>query len=184
MADKGYSLRLEHVTYLRRKPFAPRTGVPAKDLELAVALWEKEVFLYEDASGELFLAENRKMSLTDMCPLGLRQRIKDFGPERFGTYEAIRVEVYNWLAENLHQSNGKLAAIAEAPEVEEMDLEMTHEQFGGFLLDPVSQAMPAEQFMAMVKNVKLKRNKGDGKVPKAQDLFENAISATPKITLR
>ena len=64
---------------------------PAKDLELAIALWEKEVSLYEDASGELFPFENRKMSLTDMCPLALRQRIKDFGPERVGTYEAIRV---------------------------------------------------------------------------------------------
>ena len=38
MADKGHSLRLENVTDLRRKAFAPRTGVPAKDLELAAAL--------------------------------------------------------------------------------------------------------------------------------------------------
>ena len=38
MADKGHSLRLEHVTDLRRKAFAPRTCVPAKDLELAIAL--------------------------------------------------------------------------------------------------------------------------------------------------
>ena len=62
------------------------------------------------------------MGLTDMCPPALRQRIKDFGPERFGIYEAMRVEVYNWLADNLNQSKGKLAAIAEAPEAEEMDL--------------------------------------------------------------
>ena len=95
-------MRLEQVTDLRRKAFAPRTSVPAKDMEIAVALKEKDVSLYEDASGELFLVENLKMGLTDMCPPALRQRIIDFGPERFGTYEAIRLEVYNWLADNLH----------------------------------------------------------------------------------
>ena len=45
MTDKGYSLRLEHVTDLRRKAFAPRIGVAATDLQLAIALWEKEVSL-------------------------------------------------------------------------------------------------------------------------------------------
>ena len=58
MADTGHSLRLENVTDLRRKAFAPRTGVAAKDLELAIALQEKDVFLHEDASAELFPAEN------------------------------------------------------------------------------------------------------------------------------
>ena len=43
---------------------------------------------------------------------------------------------------------------------------MTHEQFAAFLLDPVSQAMLAEQLMAMVKNIKLKKGKGGGKGPK------------------
>ena len=51
MADKGHSLRLEHITDLRRKACAQRTSFPAKDLELAVALWEKDVSLYADASG-------------------------------------------------------------------------------------------------------------------------------------
>ena len=73
--------------------------------------------------------------------------------------------VYNWFADNLQQSTGKLVAIAEAPE-DEMDFEMTLEQFAAFILDPVSQTMLAEQLMAMVKNIKLKRNKGGGKGPK------------------
>ena len=55
-------------------------------------------------------------------PPALRQRIKDFGSERFGAYEAIRVEIYNWLADNLHQSTGKLARVTDAPETEEKDL--------------------------------------------------------------
>ena len=57
IADKSHSLRFEHVTDQRRKAFSPKTGVLAKDRELAIALWEKEVSLYEDASAELFPAE-------------------------------------------------------------------------------------------------------------------------------
>ena len=74
--------------------------------------------------------------------------------------------MYIWFADNLQQSTGKLVAIAEAPEDEEMDFEMTLEQFAAFIFDPVGQTMPAEQQMAMVKNIKLKRNKGGGKGPK------------------
>ena len=101
MADKGHSLWLEHVMDLRRKASMPRTNVLAKDLEVAIALLEKDVSLYQDASGKVFPVESKKMSVTDMCPPAVRQRIKDFGPKRFGTYEAIRVDVYNWLADNL-----------------------------------------------------------------------------------
>ena len=72
-------MRLEHVTDLRRKAFAPRTSVLTKDLGIAVALLEKDVSLYKDASGELFAVENMKMGFADMCPPALRQRIKDFG---------------------------------------------------------------------------------------------------------
>jgi hypothetical protein len=96
----------------------------------------------------------------------------------------IRVEVYNWLADNLHHSKGKLAAIAEAPKAEEMDLEMTHEQFAAFFLDAVSQAMLAEQLMAMVKNMQFKRNRSGGKGPKGARPRENATSATLRTTLR
>ena len=39
---------------LRRKAFTPRTCVLAQDLKIAIALWEKDVSLYQDASGELF----------------------------------------------------------------------------------------------------------------------------------
>ena len=64
---------------------------------------------FEEASASTFEPDLKIMLLTDMCPPALRQRIKDFGPERFNTYEAIRAEVLIWLADNLHQPKGKLA---------------------------------------------------------------------------
>ena len=67
MAAKGHSLRLEHVTDMRRKAHSPKACVPANDLELAISLWEKEVLQFEEASGEIFPPALRTMHLTDMC---------------------------------------------------------------------------------------------------------------------
>ena len=101
---------------------------------MAITLWEKEVLQFEEASNETFQPKLKVMLLTDMCPPALRQRIEDFGAERFGTYEAIRAEALNWLADNLHQPKGKLAMVTDAPEAEEP--EMSYEQLGAFLLSP------------------------------------------------
>ena len=87
MADKGHSLRDVHIMEMRRKVYATKASVAAKDLELAISVWEKEVLQFEEASNSTFELELKIMLLTDMCPPALRQRIKDFGPERFGTYE-------------------------------------------------------------------------------------------------
>ena len=38
MSDKGHSLREEHVMDMRRKAYAIKTGVPAKDFEMAITL--------------------------------------------------------------------------------------------------------------------------------------------------
>ena len=54
--------------------------------------------------------------------------------------------------------------VTDAADADWKEVEMTYEQLGAFLLDPASQAMPSEQLMAMVKNAKLKRSKGGGKV--------------------
>ena len=118
MADKGHSLRLEHVTDMLRKAHSSKACVPAKDLELAISLLEKYVIQFEDASGEIFLPALRIMHLTDMCPLTLRQRSTDFGEARFGTYEAIKVEIFSWLADNGRHPKGKLAVVVDAPRQE------------------------------------------------------------------
>ena len=54
LADKGHSLRDEHVMTMRRRVMAPKTSVPAKDLELAILALEKEVLQFEEAADETF----------------------------------------------------------------------------------------------------------------------------------
>ena len=80
MADKGHSLRDDHVMDMQRKAYASKSPVAAKDLELAISVWEKEVSQFEEASGNTMEPKMRIIFLTDMCPLPLRQRIKDSGP--------------------------------------------------------------------------------------------------------
>ena len=87
LADKGHSLRDEHVMTMRRRVMAPKASVPAKDLEFAILAWEKEVLQFEEAADETFDEKNRLMLLTDMMPPAIRQRIKDLkGPGRFDNY--------------------------------------------------------------------------------------------------
>ena len=161
MADKGHSLRDDHVMDMQRKAYASKSPVAAKDLELAISVWEKEVSQFEEASGNTMEPKMRTILLTDMCPLPLRQRIKDFGPERFSSYEAIRAEALNWLADNLHQPKGKLAVIIDVAEPEVP--EIAYEQLGEYLLNPANADVPPETLLAMVRNAHLKKTKGGGK---------------------
>ena len=115
---------------------------------------------FEEASDSTFEPDLKIMLLTDMCPPALRQRIKDFGPERFGTYAAIRAEALNWLADT-HQPKGKLATFADVPEAEVP--EIPYDDLGEFLQSSASADVPPEQLLAMVRNSHLKKSKGAGK---------------------
>ena len=68
LADKGHSGLPLHVNELRVKAYSPKTLVPAKALEAAIALWETDVQLCADASGDEFTEANRRMFLERMCP--------------------------------------------------------------------------------------------------------------------
>ena len=59
LADKGHSLKDDHVKNMRRKVMAPTTSVPAKDLEFATLAWEKEVLQFEEAANETLDEKNR-----------------------------------------------------------------------------------------------------------------------------
>ena len=82
LSDKGCSKRLTHATVLRKRALYPRTNVPAKDLENAIAKWEADINLYENSTGEEFPSQYRRMNLEDMCPERLKARLRDMGPER------------------------------------------------------------------------------------------------------
>ena len=46
---------------------------------------------------------HRKLLLEHMCPESLRAHLKLLGPERIQTYEAMRVEITDWLFDELHK---------------------------------------------------------------------------------
>ena len=149
---------------MQRKAYAARGTVSAKDLEMAIVDWEKEVTQFEGASGRTMEPCQRIIIFIDMLPPLLRQRIKDFS-EKFKTYEAIRAEVLIWLADNLPQHKGKLAMITDV--VSETAPEIPYEQLDEFFEDPAKFGVPAdsplETFYAMVRNAHLKKTKGGGK---------------------
>ena len=164
LADKGNSRRDQHVMDMQRVAYAARGTVAAKDLEMAIVDWEKEVTQFEGASGKTMDPCQRIIIFIDMLPSLLRQRIKDFS-EKFQTYEAIRAEVLIWLADNLPRNKGKLAMITDV--VTETAPEIPNEQLDEFFEDPAKFGVPAdsplETFYAMVKSAHLKKTKGCGK---------------------
>ena len=161
LADKGFSQRDDHVMIMRRKVIAPKNSVPAKDLELAILAWERDILQFEETADETFDEKNRLLLLQDMLPPIIRQRIKDLrGPGRFDTYEAVRAEALIWLADNAPQK-GKLALVAEVQDEELPDV--AYEDLGDFCSNPANAETSQESLMAIVKNAHLKKQKGAGK---------------------
>ena len=77
MADKGDSLRPAHANALRTKAFGPPKVVPAKDFEATMAVWDADIARYERATGETLPPAHYRMSVEDMCPERLRNRLRD-----------------------------------------------------------------------------------------------------------
>ena len=89
MTDRGDSLRPAHANALRTNAFGPPTAVPAKELEATIALWDADVARYERATGEVLPPAHYRMSLEDMCPERLRNRLRDWA-ERWPTIDDVR----------------------------------------------------------------------------------------------
>ena len=53
LAERGHSLRPSHVNTMMKQALWPRDAVASKDLEQAIANWEKDVRTWEEASKEL-----------------------------------------------------------------------------------------------------------------------------------
>ena len=92
---------------LLKKARFPRTNVAAKELENAIARWEADIQVYEKATSETFPATHRRMSLEDMCPERLRAHLRANGPERYPSYDDLRIAISDWLADEvMHASKG------------------------------------------------------------------------------
>ena len=102
---------MAHANALRKQAFNPRTSVPAKDLEASIAELEADIELYEKATGETMPEPHRRMSLEDMCPERLCAFLRDQSPERFPTYEDMKLRISDWVADESNRGGAKSKAI-------------------------------------------------------------------------
>ena len=79
-----------------------------------------DVQRWESVSGEKVSPSHRKLALEEMCPERFRAHLRLVGPEKLSTYEAIRAEIADWLADELRKSpKPRAAALGQAAEPEQ-----------------------------------------------------------------
>ena len=165
LADRAHSLRDENLRHLRQKAYFPKTSVPAKNFESAIALWELDVRSFQDASGETIPEGNRRMGLTDMCPEKLQEHLRACGKDRFKSYEHIKCEIVDWLMNEARKGKigGRAAALGEKESEGATEEEAVEVDWDLDLCAADEENMSRGQLMALVKNAKMKLLKGKGK---------------------
>ena len=113
-----------------------------------------------------------------MCPVQLRAHVKHVGPEKLQTYEAIRAEIADWLAEESRKptpAKHRAAALGPAADTWQEWTEAEDDAAWGSEAANISQEeletydreqllAHTEQLMALVKNGNSKKGrKGAGK---------------------
>ena len=68
LAERGLFLRSTHVHDIMKSTALPRAAVQPKELEIAIAVLENDVHMYEAASSEKVTVPQRKFNLQEMCP--------------------------------------------------------------------------------------------------------------------
>ena len=175
MAERGFSLRPNHVHELMKKAVFPKEAVQIKDLEMAIATWEKDVWTFEAASSEKIPASQRRLNLLEMCPEQLKKHLKLLGPEKLTTYEAMKAEIADWVADEMRSrpSRPRAAALEQSrpgvdnieidPEWDETYSAMETNQLLNAFMEMPSDNLNHPQLNALVKNLKVKKGKGKGK---------------------
>ena len=173
LAERGFSLRPAHINALMRSALWPRSATPLKDLEMAIAMWETDVHTYETAASAKVSAEQKKLNLEEMCPEALRKHLRLLGPEKLSSYEAMRAEIAEWVADEVRKPTRPRAAALEqmehayAESSGEADIEsMDADQLWQMIIEPASEEMNPNRLCAFVKNLKVKQGKGKGKGPR------------------
>ena len=93
----------------------PRKDVPNKDLEAAIAVWERDTDVYLKSTGESIPVTTQHVLLLDMCPSQLRYLVKMLDGMR-GSIDlaAIRRDITDYLyAEQSRGKGGRIAALEE-----------------------------------------------------------------------
>ena len=163
LSDQGCSLREKNIHLLLQKAMFPRAEVPDKEIQGAIAEWERDIEIYRRATGKLGVDEDQhKMLLKRMCSLELQKNLRarePFTPDM----AALRQEIADYLAETLPRAKGKSGVRFAALGEKEPEGAAEEEVAGEDWTDEDLQDMSHGQLMALVKNNKLKTPKGKGK---------------------
>ena len=133
--------------------------------------------IYEAASSETIPASQRRLILLEMCPEQIKKHLKMVGSEKLATYQAMKAEIADWVADEVRRPTRPRAAALEqsGPGHDAMggagvDLEwdsayeaMDANQLMAVFLETPSESMNQNQLNALVKNLKAKKGKGKGK---------------------
>ena len=142
----------------------PSDAVAAKDLEVAIAQWETDIQRWESASGERVSPSHRKLALEEMCPERFRAHLRLVGTEKLSTYEAMRAEIADWIAEEFRKApRPRATALGQAAESEQPSAGTDWEPAALDFLEMPLEDLDRSQLMALVKSIKLKGKKGLGK---------------------
>ena len=171
MADKGHSQRDAHIMTLREKAYNPRKAVQPKDLEIAIALWEKDVAYFSRATGERISEPNVKLMLINMCPERLRYHLK-LRSDRLTDYDDIKTEIVEWLAEEIKPISRGTLKVASQQVPQEQQGDGTggeqEEDLDEGLIKQLNEADSSGHLYALVRNAMLKQSKGDVKCGKGK----------------
>ena len=77
-----------HIQELMKLALVLKTAVQAKDLEMAIASWERDLYTYETTSSEKITDSHRRLNLMEMCPELLKKHFK-MKLDKLPTYDAI-----------------------------------------------------------------------------------------------
>ena len=176
LSDQGCSLREKNIHLLLQKAMFPRAEVPDKEIQGAIAEWERDIEIYRRATGKLGVDEDQhKMLLKRMCSLELQKNLRarePFTPDM----AALRQEIADYLAETLPRAKGKSGVRFAALGEKELEGAAEEEVAGEDWTDEDLQDMSHGQLMALVKNNKLKTPKGKGKGKgKAKTCYECGV---------
>lgn len=117
LADRGHSLREEHVHDLRLKASTPTVAVPVRSLETARAVWENGIRVFQNVTAEKFPEANRRSGVINMCPEKLRDYAHPYSMGRFPSYDLIKGKIVDWLVDEAGRgkiSGGHAAALGAA----------------------------------------------------------------------
>ena len=119
IADRGNSQRPELLHAKLSKIISPKKAVASKDVERAIAEWERDIEIYRSSKPEYIMeADQRLMLLKQLCPANLQVYLR-MKADGLTDYDKMKMIIHDWLgySENNPQRPGKVAALEQIIEV-------------------------------------------------------------------